>query len=176
MTKNKTNIFEKSIVILTIISLIILGIEYYDIANPDKNYINPFQNYYSNSGIVKILISYSVLKLLFISCFLILQFEKYEKTELLKLIYLIIAVLIGILNWYELYYGSTFYYGEVRDKQGLMFPIYASLMFTFVIFKLNYSKKLNVNFIIKIILAIILNSGLILFWEKIYEKWNLWQS
>lgn len=176
MAENKTNIFEKAIVILTVISLIILGTEYYEITNPDKNYGNPFQDYYNNSGIIKILISYSILKLLFITCFLIIQFKTYEKLEIIKRIYLIIAILIGILNWFELYYGSTFYYGEVRDKQGLMFPIYASLMFTLVIFKVNYSKKENVNFILKIILAIILNSSLILFWEKVYEKWNLWQS
>ena len=176
MAENKTNIFEKALVILTVISLIILGTEYYDIANPNKNYGNPFQDYYTNSGIIKILISYSILKLLFITCFLIIQFKTYENLEIIKPIYLIIALLIGILNWFELYYGSTFYYGEVRDKQGLMFPIYASLMFTLVIFKVNYSKKENVNFILRIILAIILNSSLILFWEKVYEKWNLWQS
>ena len=154
----------------------ISGIEFYDIENSSNKFENPFHDYYANSGIIKIIISYSILKLLYISCFLIMKFKKYENVKIIKPIYLIIAVLIGILNWFELYYGSTFYYGEVRDKQGLIFPIYASLMFTFAICNLNYAKKHNINLIIKIILTIILNLGLILLWERVYEKWNLWQS
>src|SRR5581483_1797891 len=32
-----------------------------------------------------------------------------------------VALLGTVLCWLELWYGSTFYYGEVRDKQGLPF-------------------------------------------------------
>ncbi len=32
---------------------------------------------------------------------------------------MILAAIGAALTWIELWYGSTFYYGEVRDKQGL---------------------------------------------------------
>ena len=90
--------------------------------------------------------------------------------------YIFSALTIGFLQWYELYYGSTFYYGEVRDKQGLMFPLLASLMVTLTIWKLNYSKTVNRNLTIKLTLTGIINVGLYLLWKQVYETWNLWQS
>ncbi len=90
--------------------------------------------------------------------------------------YLFSALTTGFLQWFELYLGSTFYYGEVRDKQGLMFPVLASFMVTLVVWKINYSKTESRNLIIRLVLTGVINVGLYILWGQVYEPWNLWQS
>ncbi len=41
-------------------------------------------------------------------------------------------LIVGLLQWIEMWYGSTFYYGEVRDKQGLGFPLASLLLMSYV--------------------------------------------
>ena len=57
----------------------------------------------------------------------------------LNVLLITVCVILIFLIWYEFYYGSTFYYGEIRDKQGLPFStnnfgIIGSLVFTFLLF------------------------------------------
>jgi hypothetical protein len=108
--------------------------------------------------------------------FLFIVFDKFLQEKYALAIYIFSALAIAILQWYELYYGSTFYYGEVRDKQGLSFPFLASFMVTLSISKIYYSKSEIINFMIKIIFTIVINLGLYLLWTQVYESWNLWQS
>jgi len=105
-----------------------------------------------------------------------LAYNKFRQDKKILTVYIFSALTIGFLQWYELYYGSTFYYGEVRDKQGIMFPLLASFMVTLTIWKINYSKTEIRNLTIKLILTGIINGGLYFLWTQVYESWNLWQS
>lgn len=137
---------------------------------------NPYFTYDNNLGIIAISIALFVLKLIFLSVFLLIALDKFLKENYALAIYIFSALSIAILQWYELYYGSTFYYGEVRDKQGLSFPFLASFLVTLSIWKICYSKSEINNFMIKIIFTIVINLGLYLLWTQVYESWNLWQS
>ena len=176
MTKFKANIFEVVLVILTLFSVVILCIYFYDIINPNPQQDNPFKTFDNNPGIIKISIASLVARIIFILCFFLLAVDKLKNDKKILTLYIVCALAIAFLQWFELYYGSTFYYGEVRDKQGLMFPLLASFMVTLAIWKINYSKTGNRNLIIKLILTGVINVGLYFLWTQVYEPWNLWQS
>ena len=176
MTKVKVNIFEAVLVILTLFSVVILCFYFYDIVNPSPQQDNPFKTFDNNPGIIKISIVSLVAKTIFILCFFLLAVDKFKNDKKVLTLYIVTAFTIAFLQWYELYYGSTFYYAEVRDKQGLMFPLVASFMVTLAIWKINYSKTVNRNLTIKLILTGIINVGLYFLWTQVYEPWNLWQS
>lgn len=158
------------------LSIVGLFMYFYDLTNPNPALDNPFKTFDSNPGIIKISIASLISRILFIGCFLLLAFDKFRQDKKILTIYLFSALTIGFLQWYELFYGSTFYYGEVRDKQGLMFPLLASFMVTLVIWKFNYSQDENRNLITKLTLMAIINGGLYFLWTQVYESWNLWQS
>jgi hypothetical protein len=176
LTKFKVNIFEVVLVILTLFSVVILCIYFYDIINPNPQQDNPFKTFDNNPGIIKISIASLVARIIFILCFFLLAVDKLKNDKKILTLYIVCALAIAFLQWFELYYGSTFYYGEVRDKQGLMFPLLASFMVTLAIWKINYSKTGNRNLIIKLILTGVINVGLYFLWTQVYEPWNLWQS
>lgn len=173
--KSRLNIFESGLVILTMLSFIGLGFYFHDLLSEPTGR-NPFEIYNTNPGIIRISIGSVISRTVFIALFLILLTDKYRKSAIIKSTYLISALVIGFLQWYELYYGSTFYYGEVRDKQGLMFPLLACFMVTLVIWKINYSPERSRNITIKIVLTGLINIGLYFLWTRVYEPWNLWQS
>jgi hypothetical protein len=106
----------------------------------------------------------------------LLCFEKLKRKVIFLALYLSSALIIAVLQWYELYYGSTFYYGEVRDKQGLGFPVLSSCMVTLIIWKINYSKNQDRDLTIKFLLTGIVNLALYQFYGQVYEPWNLGQS
>ena len=176
MTKFKTNIFETVLAILTLLSITGLCFYFYELRNPNLTIDNPFKTFDNNPGIINISIVSLISRSIFFICFLLLAFDKYSRDKKVLIVYIISALTIAFLQWFELYYGSTFYYGEVRDKQGLMFPILASFMVTLAIGKINYSKTENRNLIIKLILIGVINVGLYVLWTQVSEPWNLWQS
>lgn len=161
---------------LTFLSLVGLCFYFYDILFPDFSQSNPFETFNNNPGIIKISIASFVVRIIFISSFILLAFDKFKNNKIVPSIYISAALIIAFLQWFELYYGSTFYYGEVRDKQGLMFPILASLMLTLSIWKINYTKIESQNLKIRLVLTGIFNIGLYVLWTQVYEYWNLWQS
>ena len=176
MTKFNLNIFEIIIASLTLLSLAGLCFYFYDILFPDFSQNNPFETFNNDPGIIKISIASFVARIIFILSFISLVFDKFKQNKIILGIYISSALIIAFLQWYELYYGSTFYYGEVRDKQGLMFPVLASLMLTLSIWKINYTKIESQNLKIRLVLTGILNVGLYVLWTQVYEHWNLWQS
>jgi len=161
---------------LTLVSVVGFFFYFYDLQNPNPTQNNPFKEFDNNSGIIKISIASLAARSIFIICFLMLAYNKFRQDKKILTVYIFSALTIGFLQWYELYYGSTFYYGEVRDKQGIMFPLLASLMVTLTIWKINYSKTEIRNLTIKLILTGIINGGLYFLWTQVYESWNLWQS
>lgn len=176
MTKFKTNIFEAVLAFLTLLSVVGLCLYFYHLQNPNYIQDNPFKEFDNNAGIIKISIASLITRTIFITCFLLLAFDKFKQNKKILVVYIFSALATGFLQWYELYYGSTFYYGEVRDKQGLMFPVLASFMVTLAIWKISYSKTENRNLTIKLILTGLINVGLYLLWTQVYEPWSLWQS
>jgi len=172
----KSNIFETALAFLTFLAIIFSIISFIEIESPNSQIDNPLAAYYSNPGIKRIstckLISYCTFFLLFI----LLCLDKFKNKTTVLAAYLTSAFVIAALQWYELYYGSTFYYGEVRDKQGLGFPVFGSSMVTLIIWKINYSKNTDKDLTIKLILTGIINFGLYQFYGQVYESWKLWQS
>ena len=144
-----------------------------------SNEIHPFREYLTNNGIFKISTVQFILTILMI-LMLANKIHKKGKIENQILIYslIFISIVLGIIPWVEMWHGSTFYYGEVRDKQGLGFPK-LSLIFMFYpiwLFKegiktLNW-KELTIRIIATISIVIITS----LFYGQIHETWNLGQS
>lgn len=174
--KLKSNIFESALAILTFLSMVGFCFYFYELFHLNPTLDNPFKLYDNNPGIINISIASFVTRAVFILCFFLLASEKFRYEKKVLIVYLITALTIGFLQWFELYYGSTFYYGEVRDKQGLMFPLLASFMATLVIWKINYSRSQGTNLNLKLILTGLVNIGLYFLWGQVFEPWNLWQS
>jgi len=161
---------------LTLISVVGHCYYFFNLNYNNSRIENPYFTYDNNIGIIAISIALFVLKLIFLSVFLPIAFDKFLQEKYALAIYIFSALSIAILQWYELYYGSTFYYGEVRDKQGLSFPFLASFMVTLSLWKIYYSKSEIINFMIKIIFTIVINIALYFLWTQVYKSWNLWQS
>lgn len=176
LAKYKSNILETSLACLILISIVGLGFYFYELAFPNPKDFNPFKTYDHNFGIIKISFASLTSKIIFLSCFILLAHKDRKNHRMIKAVYLKSALAIGFLQWYELYYGSTFYYGEVRDKQGITFPVMASFMVSLVIWKLRFARLNNYDFTIKLILTVTINLGLYLLWTHLYEPWNLFQS
>ncbi len=173
---SKLNKFDNVLIFFVFLNLIVILSNIYGVIFSGQNQTNPFNSYYSNSGIFSILISYLITSCLIILSFLFLKKQTFSFRKIITLTYIISILTLAVLKWYELYYGSTFYYGEVRDKQGLNFPVFSSLLFALIIWKINYHNEKVKNFIIKITIIGLLNIGLLILWGSVYESWNLHQS
>lgn len=113
----------------------------------NQNYIDPYSDYNNNFGIK------TISNLVFIldsAIFLMVVYWRFEKGKEFPLKVIVVASLLCIiLCWFELWYGSTFYYGEVRDKQGLPFGINngglsGSYLFSFyLVLRLAIAKRSN---------------------------------
>lgn len=171
----KTNTFEIIVAILTLISIVGLSFYFYDLQDSNTAQIGPYVEFDNNPGIIRISFASLISMSVFIMCFGILSVVKFRENKIILTVYLLTALIIGFLQWYELYYGSTFYYGEVRDKQGLMFPVLSFLMATLVIWKFNYSIEYNRNLAIKLILTVLVFISLRCLWILVNESWKLWQ-
>jgi hypothetical protein len=95
------------------------------------------------------------------------------------------ATLGALLPWVEIWYGSTFYYGEVRDKQGLPFgvnnfgPIGTFCFLTYLIWRTRifesdwFRARIKLARIIATLAVPLLEWGLFCL---VYKRWHLWQS
>lgn len=91
-----------------------------------------------------------------------------------------LALAGAALTWLELWYGSTFYYGEVRDKQGLPIGVnngglLGSIVFlTFVIWHVRPTGRRGVlGLSFRILASIALIAGHILVVRLVAEPWRL---
>ena len=132
----------------------------------------PYFKYYQNSGILYINLTSFLIDILI---FIFLLFKLIAHSQ--KNIGLFCCLIIGsFLTWLELWYGSTFYYGEVRDKQGLPFTtnnfgIVGSIIFS-TYFLLNMEKLKNQKVLIQIIFIIFNVIIHLLVAEILKEPWN----
>ncbi len=166
--RRANNYFELCIATLTLLSLLgyCIGV-FLNYSLPNEN---PFKAYYTNTGILITFAIGFIARSIFLISFYLMTFR--EK-KFAKVICLFSAFTIGFLAWFELYYGSTFYYGEVRDKQGLGFPYLASIMFTFIIWKIQFSKTHRANLVAKIFLTSFINVALVSLWFYVQDSWKL---
>lgn len=149
--------------------------------------IDPLWTYYRDAGIRWICISAVVTDVAILGSvvggFVAARSDNKELAQRLSFI-LILLVLIGAgLTWLELWYGSTFHYGEVRDKQGLPFSLnHGGLAGSFIF--LTYALwALSIRELRGIPLLLLKGSGtlILLFthWlilQLLREAWGLWQS
>jgi len=163
--------------------LFIIYLIVYNLGQLDMSINEPYYKYMENKTIREIY--YFAMVLDSITIFMILIFLKKNTSTLLnrnaRIIIVISTIVIIALIVFELYFGSTFYYGEVRDKQALPIlinnfgffgsTIYLCLIYFLIDFKkpmlLKKSKKL---FFVYLLLILLLQ---ILFFKIFESSWNM---
>jgi len=128
---------------------------------------DPFREYYTNKGIATIF----VVRLFCWLIILIIGVNWLRTKEIRPVffnIFLVLTLIIAFLQWFELWYGSTFYYGEVRDKQGLGIPVLSIILQIFVCLRIGFKNRSLL--IVLIFLIVIMNYGI---YYLVYENWGL---
>jgi len=175
--KYKMTVYET--VFLSIVILDIIAYFYYIYGLIDnKSLDEALRNYYLNNGIKVIATITFIFQVTFAVPFILSSlFKRFKDNIYLKITYFISAIATGLIKWFEIYYGSTFYYGEVRDKQGLhIIAIFGTMCFIFAVFKLNYSKTKQHNLLLKAIIASIIIIISYKFYFYVYDLWDLKKS
>jgi hypothetical protein len=138
---------------------------------PEQEYgakgFDPFREYYTNKGIVMIFAA----RLFFWLLICIIGINWFRTKEIRPVffnIFLALILIIALLQWFELWYGSTFYYGEVRDKQGLGVPVLSIILQIYVCLRLGFKSRSLL--IVLILFIVIMNYGI---YSLVYESWSL---
>ena len=180
--KMKIKSLNIDLIILIISTLTMIGGVFYfgELSSLNrKNEIHPLKEYLTNNGIYRIGTAQFIFAILMIVILVnkILQKGKFENGILIYAL-IFLSILLGIIPWIEMWYGSTFYYGEVRDKQGLGFPKFSLifLIYPIWIFKEEIRNLNSKQISIRIIATISIIISLSIFYGQIYEPWKLWQS
>jgi hypothetical protein len=177
MTIRKINAIEWCIALLMSLWLVVGCVGVWEIYGCSENStFNPFCAYYNNLGIKIIYAASAAAKISCVLLYVILFKDILRSKYLAKSAISFTIIASGFLQWFELYYGSTFYYGEVRDKQGITFPYMTSILTTIMLINWNFTKIRILNIAIKASLVIISNIFFYKFWESVVEKWQLIQS
>lgn len=141
--KMKIKIIDYILLILSVLLLLGICIYFLNILTPNGEYgdkdFDPFYEYNSNSGIVVI----TSLKFIFSLLISLFGFAWIKNKVIVYSIFraiLLCVFALAILEWIELWYGSTFYYGEVRDKQGLGFPVLSLLLMLYFFVRIRLPK------------------------------------
>jgi hypothetical protein len=157
------------------------------LTNTEGSFGEIYHLYYENNLISNIYKISTYFDLILIALFiikLILSFKdlKISSSYLSYLILFICAVSI-FLFWFELYYGSTFYYGEVRDKQALYFcsinnGLIGSILFSVIFLKilLNKFDKTKNKKIVLLNLSILIILLHFVAYKLLETPWDLWAS
>jgi len=133
---------------------------------------NPFYDYYNNQGIILI----ELFKIILWLGILLIGIAWAMKRNIeYKWIYLILifCLLLFISRWIEFWYGSTFYYGEVRDKQGLVFPVFELCLLFYAIWRYKLELISKKQIIIKSIVSILTTLFFVGLWFAMYDVWEL---
>ena len=185
ITSNNPRIAEYLLVTFALFSLWASSVsfwngEYFWSHNP--NYTDPLARYNADSGIRLFNTIAFLIDILFILIVLAWSLRISYLKGLVKILPLI-AVIAASLTWLELWYGSTFYYGEVRDKQGLLFSVNhggvlgSFLFLTYVIWRIDWvpddrRKRVWISGFLTILLIFVQAFAL----RQVEEYWKLWQS
>lgn len=144
------------------------------------NYWEPYYAYNNNIGIKTISLLVLIINTVI---FLMVLYWRFGKAKKLPLKIILIACFFGILlAWGELWFGSTFDYGTVRDKQALPFGInnagllgsYIFSLYSISRIEIRDRKEHPIKVNAEVAILIILIHYFI--YRIVYEPWNLWQS
>lgn len=144
----------------------------------------PFEAYHNNPTIKSFYKVSLSLNIIGIVCLLYAAWKKNEYGATVKIFFALLVVGQIILIWYEMYYGSTFYYGEVRDKHGFFCStsinnqgIVGSIFLVMLLYNFLFNKLQPIPFWI---------SNMVIFWtiillhyivyEMVEVSWKLWTS
>lgn len=168
-------IAELILIFWILLTIIIIAFDLIDLSEVNVQ-DDPFDTYKRNPGIVRINIISLLSRSVFWSSLVFLSYKPQYKGKFLLCIFLLSGLTSAFLQWYELYYGSTFYYGEVRDKQGLAFPLLGLFIVTLMIWECSFSSNEDWDQWMKMVLTALVNLGLYVLWLNVAEPWNLIQS
>lgn len=153
--KNKSNLFFLIFLLFSVIYTCSNFISIYF----DK--LNMFYGYYNYPTITLINVI-SALVTIFLIIILVQGFQTTTKEEnsFRKYIFLSLKIFLIFLIWFELLYGASIYYGEVRDKQAVWFSInnfgiIGSIIISFSFFEIKKRNKFIKNILILITIIFI---------------------
>jgi hypothetical protein len=146
----------------------------------------PYIIYYENSVIRTICLTSIILQVMILTMSLLsaINHKINESYSLHRIFVQSPSVIIIFLVWFEFYYGSTFYYGEVRDKQMILYTansmgiLGTSILLTFAytltksFIRKNRIQKFAYSFIVFVIVLSIQYS----IFKLLEDKWKLWGS
>jgi hypothetical protein len=149
--------------------------------------IDPLWTYYDNRGIQLIFLTALLIDLAILGSgvgkVVAIQWQNKVVAQRFSWTLSFLALAGAILTWLELWYGSTFYYGEVRDKQGLPFtinnggPLGSFAFVTYVLWALPLANSRRVPALVtKGIATLILLLAHWLIFRLVEEPWRVWQS
>jgi hypothetical protein len=149
--------------------------------------VDPLWTYYRNAGIRWICIGALLTDVAILASavggFAATRSDKKALAQCFSFGLIFLALIGAALTWLELWYGSTFYYGEVRDKQGLPFtvnnggPAGSFIFFTYVLWALPIRKLGGTPpLLLKGAGTLILLFAHWLVFNLLKEPWGLWQS
>jgi len=170
--ENKKSIFHLLVILLLLLFVFMNLSEINVLSNP---YSTPLKLYTDNSIIsflYKAAIIFDLSLLFLLILFLIYKNKTLEKhNSNIRFIIVINVVVLLFLIWFEMYYGSTFYYGEVQrgiNNGGLL----GSITFCFLIMSLFEFEKMKWK--VKIILVSLCSLLILLIHYYLYEvlKYN----
>lgn len=137
------------------------------------NEFSPYREYNNNEGIFKIKSLDIFFQFQLLILMIIWFFNKKVNRKKISFYLSILAIIIGVLVWFEYWYGSTFYYGEVRDKQGIVFPVFSTILISYPFWNIEFTKSRRTNFKLSIALTIMTIICLFLFYNSVRESWIL---
>lgn len=135
----------------------------------------PFTDYYLNTGVRAISMIRMILCITLASGFIWFAVKKRLSRIMFNLL-LVLIVILSVLMWFELWWGSTFYYGEVRDKQGLVFPFGSILGLSYVALRIKVPLRYDDQPSWRWLAILVITTLLWLLWEVVCDPWNLYQS
>lgn len=143
----------------------------------------PYEAYYNNEGIRIIYTLSMTLDLIVIGILFYAIWRKNEYRSFIKIAFVLLVIGQIILVWYEMYYGSTFSYGEVRDKHGFVIGginnlgVAGSVVMVMLLYNFIFNRLKPNTFWI---------SNMVIFWtiillhyivyKMVEVSWKLWTS
>ncbi len=177
------NLLRFSSLFVFLFSLISILFNVHELYFWNKSYM--FYNYMQND-VIRTIYHVSIILEIIIAISSVLMTVKVEQNASWWFMFPVIAisVILSSLIWYEIYFGSTFYYGEVRDKQFLFvsansFGVYGStvyLNYALMLCIFKNSKFMKLKSILIIALGILMYVLQYSFYKFMEEPWRLWLS
>ena len=147
----------------------------------DPNYVDPYAKYNANPGIRALNLAATALDATIVIMVAVGAIRRFLPAAH-RFVLMLLSVFAAVFTWVELWYGSTFYYGEVRDKQGLPFGVnnggaLGSFIFlSYVVWTISLPDTRVPRVVVRVGATIALLAAHALVLQSVEEPWKLWQS